>query len=458
MFSKNNVTQSMIDAVQSVLVEDKKLLLEPEKKKEEKEDLKGNQGKLDKNHNGKIDPEDFKLLRMKKEEKDDDSMYTTKAQAKRIADKEAAKEVHKHERHLHKGAKETELGEEHHMSDDEMKKREHIVKSMKKGLAGFKERYGNRAKNVMYATATKQAMKEEVEQADEATALERMRGVGGIRAAQNLPMGHAGKVTMKHVNASNASPQVKAAIKKAAPDIKSYADRAAALNAAGIRRKEVELDEDYLSEEKMKDCYDCGIKEAMKEMKTGKSCESKYKKGTAEYDESLRGYNSVMKKGMKEGVELDEANTESKKEFVARQARLAAAGAQTAKNPERLKRMMKIPGYAAAMGLAKKTTKEEVETVEEDIGAMQSVVGEDKGKKAIRVDTLKGVTTSTDPEVKIANAHFSGKSATLKAEGKGTDTAIPFVTDSATHKEINKSVKPTFKKIKEMLGKTGTSE
>jgi len=51
---------------------------------------------------------------------------------------------------------------------------------------------------------------------------------------------------------------------------------------------------------------------------------------------------------------LDEANTESKKEFVARQARLAAAGAETAKDPERLKRMMKIPGYAAAMGLAKK--------------------------------------------------------------------------------------------------------
>jgi hypothetical protein len=96
----------------------------------------------------------------------------------------------------------------------------------------------------------------------------------------------------------------------------------------------------------------------------------------------------------------------------------------------------------------------------EDIGAMQSVVGENKGKKAVRVDTLKGPTLSNDPEVKIANAHFSGKSATLKAEGKGTDTAVPFVTDSVspTQREINKSVKPTFKKIKEMLGKTGTSE
>ena len=193
-----------------------------------------------------------------------------------------------------------------------------------------------------------------------------------------------------------------------------------------------------------------------------------------------------------EDVELDEANTETKKEFQARQERLAAAHAETQKDPKRLARLMKIPGYADAMALAKKTTqKEEVEnideremtsgeksekerlvksmkkgfkgfrerygnraknvmyatatkramgedvetdicpeclqdpcvcggnhtSVKEDIGAMQSVVGENKGKKAIRVDTLKGITTSNDPEVKNANAHFSGKSATLKSEG-----------------------------------------
>jgi hypothetical protein len=51
--------------------------------------------------------------------------------------------------------------EERAMTDAEMKKREDIVKGMKKGLAGFKQRYGARAKDVMYATATKQAMKEE---------------------------------------------------------------------------------------------------------------------------------------------------------------------------------------------------------------------------------------------------------------------------------------------------------
>ena len=47
--------------------EDFKLL---RKKKEVKEELKGNQKKIDKNKNGKIDPEDFKLLRKKKDVKE----------------------------------------------------------------------------------------------------------------------------------------------------------------------------------------------------------------------------------------------------------------------------------------------------------------------------------------------------------------------------------------------------
>jgi hypothetical protein len=50
--------------------------------------------------------------------------------------------------------------EERVMTEPEKEKKEEMVKSMKKGLAGFKERYGDRAKNVMYATATKNAMKD----------------------------------------------------------------------------------------------------------------------------------------------------------------------------------------------------------------------------------------------------------------------------------------------------------
>jgi hypothetical protein len=50
--------------------------------------------------------------------------------------------------------------DERSMTDAEMDKREEIVKSMKKGIQGFKDRYGKDAKSVMYATATKNAMKD----------------------------------------------------------------------------------------------------------------------------------------------------------------------------------------------------------------------------------------------------------------------------------------------------------
>ena len=57
--------------------------------------------------------------------------------------------------------------DERSMTDNEMDKREKIVKSMKKGIQGFKDRYGDKAKDVMYATATKQSMKEDAESVDE---------------------------------------------------------------------------------------------------------------------------------------------------------------------------------------------------------------------------------------------------------------------------------------------------
>jgi hypothetical protein len=418
MFTKNSVSQSMIDAVQSVLAEDKKLLLEPGKKKETppfdgpykkadtkpghgdasrvkhlakmaipkdvKEELKGNQVKLDKNHNGKLDSQDFKLLRMKKE----GILDSIKSGAKKVMDKVAP-------------------------GDDK------LLKDLEKDTGGKRPNMYNKPKN------------EEVE----------------------------------HIN-----------------------------------------------EESMKDCYDCGVKEAMKEMKTGKSCESKYKKGTDEYNESLKGYNSVMKKEMKEGLdpvgkEDDDVNNDGKtdkSDDYLKNRRKAISASMKKEEVEELDELSKstLGSYAKkasrdatimrkigadfenradrarSPGMKdsntqlsskyKQTSWKRRDGVEkaidrltkEDIGAMQSVVGENKGKKSVRVDTLKGPTLSNDPEVKIANAHFSGKSATLKAEGKGTDTAVPFVTDSVspTQREINKAVKPTFKKIKEMLGKTGTSE
>jgi hypothetical protein len=105
-------------------VADKKMKEDTEFKDKLIEALKGKQHKIDKNKNNKIDAQDFAILRGQQKE-------------------------------------EVEQIEEKKMTDAEMAKREKIVKSMKKGFAGFRQRYGKDAKSVMYATATKQAMKED---------------------------------------------------------------------------------------------------------------------------------------------------------------------------------------------------------------------------------------------------------------------------------------------------------
>lgn len=55
---------------------------------------------------------------------------------------------------------EVEQIEERTLSEPETEKKEEYVKGMKKKLSGFKQRYGERAKEVMYATATKMAKKD----------------------------------------------------------------------------------------------------------------------------------------------------------------------------------------------------------------------------------------------------------------------------------------------------------
>ena len=128
------------------------------------EALKGNQHKIDKNKNGKIDAHDFKLLQKEEEEIEESEERMARADYKTSpSGRKSHKEI------VFNSGEEKEkkpmVGEE--MSDDQMKKREEIVKSMKKDKAGFKDRYGDRAETVMYATATKMAMKEEAEELDE---------------------------------------------------------------------------------------------------------------------------------------------------------------------------------------------------------------------------------------------------------------------------------------------------
>jgi len=249
MFAKDKVTQSMIDAVNQVLGEEKKRLIndaemdetgfhkaahaakkagqshfEFQGKKypatakstaeaiEEGSPIKiatstgtkvlgtryGNSAKAHRDMmadpmTGTKGPKEKELKDIEKEKPmKEDGDCVTPPQAKDIAKKEVGKhekgmhgkkgEVAKHVKSMHKenmsfadkllatlkeaknhGPQETfadnNLGEAE-MTDAQMKKREKIVMSMKKGEADLKQRYGKNWKNVMYATATKQAMKE----------------------------------------------------------------------------------------------------------------------------------------------------------------------------------------------------------------------------------------------------------------------------------------------------------
>ena len=188
------------------------------------EALKGKQHKIDKNKNGQIDAQDFKLLQKEETEQLEEGLDPSEVAGNpRMYSADTVKKAYYHKsasasdkeslaRHLdrHHGNKEwrkpvkeeSEIEEseermaradykvgtsgrkshkeivfndaeskddeddkkemkEAKMSDADMAERERIVKGMKKNLASFTSRYGKDAKSVMYATATKQAMKEE---------------------------------------------------------------------------------------------------------------------------------------------------------------------------------------------------------------------------------------------------------------------------------------------------------
>ena len=215
------------------------------------------------------------------------------------------------------------------------------------------------------------------------------------------------------------------------------------------------------------------------------------KKAAKDIKPGIAGYRdriAMLKAGgVKEEAELDEANKESKKDFQDRQQRLATAGAETAKDPARLKRLSNIPGYSAAMNLAKKTTKEEVEGVDEALIGGQKKIdknhngkidGQDfkilRGQKteaveptAVTTDTLAGPVKGGKP-----NQHSSIK-VKLKAESVEKDKPPfdgPYTKSKGNIKDKSGAIhtpmsrardlaKNAMKKVKtEMLGKTGTSE
>lgn len=227
MFTKNpfNKKDEVADLIGNILESDYKV---------KKEELKGNQHKIDMNKNNKIDAHDFKLLRSKggtqKDEEIDPNKVTTDTLKGRAVGKDAnpflskkvfmdvpdnvkeetegvveglnemdktqtspgrdgdidwtKKQIHLGSKQIIKAkdiathglkaldrtmkkipkkkgvAEEVEQVDERTLTPGETSEKERIVKGMKKSLAGFKKRYGERAKSVMYATATKAAKKD----------------------------------------------------------------------------------------------------------------------------------------------------------------------------------------------------------------------------------------------------------------------------------------------------------
>ena len=363
-----------------------------------------------------LDRAETRLNREEKDiDKDDDSMYTTKSQAKKIADKEAAKEVHKHEKHLHKGSKETKFDEERHMTGNEKENRERIVKSMKKGMAGFKERYGNRAKNVMYATATKQAMHHEEVDLDEAI---------------NDNLHPAGAALLKHIKPQHHNlykPHLTTDVFNG-----SYKDRTDVLNAAkkaGHLKEEVDLTEAKSDYELYHPQYSGAVSHALSHHGS---------KGLTVHDDDYFHHVSVGPRKPSEGQtvthHIPATDKKGNKHFI----HMQVYNRGSSHKPYELNTYSsQVPKHHL-----KKEDIGGISTMSEDQKSVRIEPNEDMKTKT--VDTLKG-------RVKVpAEYHNQPLSYKVKLN----------VEEKTTPMELAKELaRKSFKKMRtEVMGKTGTSE
>lgn len=163
--------------------DEKKMKKEEVENIEEKRDMPGNQEKIDANKNGKVDAHDFALLRARKSKKTVKEMWEkaaeiaeaktkTKIEIMPTVDDNPAERGEKESSEISSDAKnskydakkkkmkeEVEPLEEKKLSAAEKAKKEKFVKGMKKKFGSFKSKYGDKAKEVMYGTATSMAKK-----------------------------------------------------------------------------------------------------------------------------------------------------------------------------------------------------------------------------------------------------------------------------------------------------------
>lgn len=141
---------------------------------------------------------------------------------------------------------ETEMNEE--MTDAQKTERERIVKGMKKNIAGFKAKYGERAKEVMYATATKQAMKEETleEGADQHKVVVTVSDPNHTMVSQRKEQ-QMKRVIVKADNREHAVTKAKEFYKKKGYKVHD-AEYHSAQPKSSLKTEEATLDEEQLEE------------------------------------------------------------------------------------------------------------------------------------------------------------------------------------------------------------------
>ena len=148
------------------------------------------QQSIDVHDDDKIDGKDFKKLRaMKKEGASADDDYKANMKHHVMKDTVAMKKkgMSGLEPVTEKEAYFDEVISEKKMTDDEEEHKEYIVKGMKKNLKSFKDTYGKDAKNVMYATATKLAQKDDYKdkkELDKDMARQKDESYGMIKASK----------------------------------------------------------------------------------------------------------------------------------------------------------------------------------------------------------------------------------------------------------------------------------
>jgi hypothetical protein len=124
--------------------------------------------------------------------------------------------------------------------------------------------------------------------------------------AEGMPgqMGHAGKVTMKHI--PNASPALKKAAKDIKPGIAGYKDRIDMLKAGGVKEETQEVEENTLSAKAGRMGADLGAP-GKNFSKISKAAAKRY--GSKAAGDRVAG--AVLAKMRKEEVELDEGIAET---------------------------------------------------------------------------------------------------------------------------------------------------